>query len=185
VKKPYLWHSPSNDITPLLRIIREWIKGFCNLLGGPFIPVLIDQKPVLWSLKKGRKKVLSKNKEVSPPFLPLPRLSYIGLVAFLVLVPLKTISLSCSYVCPGFSLIIWCFQLPCAVSLNRAHCDVTSVDIVSQKRTVLFLRLHISCSPLLFPSAVLNSSHTICGFDWPPFPQPHTIICTLTMLTLA
>jgi len=68
--------------------------------------VLIDQKPVLWSLKKGRKKVLSKNKEVSPPFLPLPRLSYIGLVAFLVLVPLKTISSSCSYVCPGFSLII-------------------------------------------------------------------------------
>jgi hypothetical protein len=38
--------------------------------------VLIEQKPVLWSLKKGRKKVLSKNKEVSPPPpLPLPRLS--------------------------------------------------------------------------------------------------------------
>jgi hypothetical protein len=37
--------------------------------------MLIEQKPVLWSVKKGRKKVPSKNKEVSPPPLPLPRLS--------------------------------------------------------------------------------------------------------------
>jgi len=38
--------------------------------------VLIEQKPVLWSVKKGRKKVLSKNKEVSPPpSLPLPILT--------------------------------------------------------------------------------------------------------------
>jgi hypothetical protein len=38
--------------------------------------VLIELKPVLRSMKKGRKKVLSKSKEVSPPLLlPLPRLS--------------------------------------------------------------------------------------------------------------
>jgi hypothetical protein len=40
--------------------------------------VLIEQKPVLRSMKKGRKKVLSKNKEVSPPPPPpppLPKLS--------------------------------------------------------------------------------------------------------------
>jgi hypothetical protein len=38
--------------------------------------VLIEQKPVLRPVKEGRKKVLSKNKEVSPPrSLPLNILS--------------------------------------------------------------------------------------------------------------
>lgn len=144
-----------------------------------------EQKPVLRSLKKWRKMVLPKNQgsfssSSSATQALLNRASH-----------LPCPCMSANYQFMLFMCLSWmlcCYMLvtvPWAVAVSRANCTVTSVGIVVQKRAVLFRGLHISCSPLLFPWTVLNSSHTVCGFDWPPFLQPvRIIICTLTMLTL-